>query len=154
MLVGLCCSSNIVVLRPPAGPGQIAVAARPLQAKPGTESSESVWKAALRLKRTLHKTDRDFANKDNYVFWHCYNTVLIQYFWIKIAHFIPASCSQVPTQCRCEGRAMLNLRPTVKSGPHQTWSCPQHASRISLFVLQMLSCLGWMGSIVGFFFLP
>lgn len=29
--------------------------------------------------------------------------------------------------------------PTVKSGPHQTWSCPQHASRISLFVLQILS---------------
>lgn len=44
--------------------------------------------------------------------------------------------------------AVQTLSPTVKSGPHQTWICPQHASRISLFVLQMLYCLGWKGSIV------
>lgn len=50
--------------------------------------------------------------------------------------------SQIPKRCQCllghHAQTWAVSSPTVKSGPHQTWSCPQHASNISLFVLQIL----------------
>lgn len=65
---------------------------------------------------------------------------LLVVFFLFLQHHSQRRFSPSRVDMREKPSAAWTLKPTVKSGSHQTWSCPQHASRISLFVLQVPPC--------------
>lgn len=96
----------------------------------GKKSKQQYW---YNLNCLLFKNI--FANfkKEAASFW-----VVVVFFFLQ--HPFQRRFSPSWVDMREKPSAAQTLIPTVKSGSHQTWSCPQHASRISLFVLQIPPC--------------
>lgn len=152
MQVALCYPSVwiLYVSGLPTELDQIAVFACPLQAKTGTESPQASGKLSCEIifSKVKHEgiwTEVLLIRKKNPVFQM---TILLHFKlsffkipqkWpVFLLHHAQRYFSRVDT--REKPPAVQTQIPTVKSGSHQTWSCPQHASRISLFVLQILPC--------------